>query len=188
MKNPVIITYLFLFAISLNATANQFTPILTDKKTGLIWGKTIPGKFTNGCMERNADGKITESGCRIRMSSKKEKLVANSAAITACENLGARLPSQFEFESLIRNFDHTDIPSDPKYLPNDLRLTEKGVEQMRAAFGDLDKPIWAQYWASTAIEIFEGKYYGASLFETNQMLHQWRTYEYWVRCVKEVQL
>jgi hypothetical protein len=132
--------------------ADQFVPVYTDTSNNLSWSKAFTGHYSNGCLY---EGKYyypmtcteVESGPNGDLQVK----VDDSAAAQACKAIGARLPTQLEFESLIRNFDHTENSYGP-------RLTDNGMKAMQSIFGDM----LGWFWSSTVSDI-TGNYYAYAL-------------------------
>jgi hypothetical protein len=119
--------------VSLSAVVHagniSFEPIYTDAANRLQWGKMLTGTYSNGCAGANGlydYGKCTvEKGADGNLQVK----VADSNAAKACRDMGARLPTKPEFESLIRQFDHFEKSDGPG-------LTESGVAGVKKVFGE----------------------------------------------------
>jgi hypothetical protein len=121
--------------------SGRLVQVHIDNFKKLAWSKALPGRYTNGCV--NAHGNFDYSKCVVEKGSdgRLQVKVEYSAAAHACKSLGARLPTELEFNSLIRNFDHIETTSMP-------RLTSKGIEEMQLVFGDMnEKNNW--FWTSS---------------------------------------
>lgn len=152
----------------------QFVPVYTDVRNGLSWGLELPGEYTNGCV--GANGQYEISKCTFKTLTDGSRVVKedDSSAAIACKKIGARLPTEAEFMSLIRSFDH--------YIPRvgGPRLTAKGKADMLTVFGD--EHLW--FWSSLVISndsdyaaVFDGSNGGITLYN--------REFRFAVRCVVE---
>lgn len=109
--------------------SGAFVAVYTDSKNNLAWSKALPGTYTNGCLD--AHGKYDANKCTW------PGIGLDSAAGKACKEIGASLPTKFQYESLIRSFGH-HFDS----VQNVPFLTEKGQAQMQAVFGDMPNYFW----------------------------------------------
>jgi len=126
-------------------TLPPFTSVYMDPRNGLSWGSVLPGVYSNGCRtEEGLHVHNDHSRCNTRPGPNNLPLVevSESAAAIACKQTGARLPTVFEYHSLIQNFDHT---IDDRGVPD---LTELGKSQMQNALGDNQR----DFWTSSVIE------------------------------------
>lgn len=135
---------LILSAVSAHAQESedpQFTAVYTDSSNRLSWSRKIPGTYTNGCVVPN-DRYRREYFCGFEIipGTGPQIKVDGSAAAKVCRDMGARLPTKSEYESLIRNFEH--VRESNRYL-----LTPKGVADMQKVFGDTDQQTW--FWTSS---------------------------------------
>lgn len=117
--------------------ATKFVAVYTDKLNGLSWSKALPDHYSNGCVA--SSGQYSSSKCTYDnvASGNRQVRVEDSEAAKACRNIGARLPTKEEFESLIRNFDYSE---EHRSFP---QLTNKGNADMQAIFGDMDNYFWS---------------------------------------------
>lgn len=102
--------------------------------------------YRNGCVD--STGTYDGSKCTYENGSDgfRQVKVADSDAAKACSEIGARLPTKPEFESLIRRFDYTEHAYGPE-------LTHKGVTEMQNIFGDM----WNAFWSSS-VDATSGDY------------------------------
>ena len=128
--------------VATEASVFQFEVAYTDQ-SGLSWSTEIPGLYTNGCVD--AYGYFDRGKCSFETGSdgSLQVKVDDSNAAKACRDIGARLPTKSEFESLIRDFGHTEEF-------NGLRLTEAGRTDMHIKFGD-GMINW--FWSSSVSSI-----------------------------------
>ncbi|MNJ91380.1 hypothetical protein D3C87_90310 [compost metagenome] len=151
----------------------QFLTAYVDQ-SGLSWSVALQGRFSNGCAD--AIGRYSESKCTFEIDANKnlQVKVDDSMAAKSCREIGARLPTKTEIESLIRNFDHTEMSSGPK-------LTELGRSDMQAKFSD---DIHSWIWSSSVWSFSHDRAYifsgddGAIFFGVRQL-----KYDNAVRCV-----
>ncbi len=112
--------------------ASKFITVYTDKLNGLSWSKALPGTYSNGCASNSAYDPLK---CTFDVvGGSRQVRVEDSEAAKACREIGARLPTKEEFESLIRNFDIKQYS---------LGLTDNGVAQMQVIFGDMNNWFWS---------------------------------------------
>ncbi|RYZ68006.1 MAG: hypothetical protein EOP05_16980 [Proteobacteria bacterium] len=121
-----------LAALSLNFLGCVAIPkagtVLFKDKNGVTWLASFPDQYSNGCYDQKAQ--YSRAACSLPI----EK---SSPAESACYKIGALLPTKEDYENLIKSFDHESEP----------RLTEKGVQQIKSAFGADYTDDW--YWTST---------------------------------------
>ncbi len=119
--------------------AGDIQIVYKDKLNGLSWSRKLPGLFSNGCLD--ADKKYDERKCTQIVDASWNHFVdpKDSDAAKACSDLNARLPTEEEAISLIRNFDHIDSPFGP-------RLTGNGLKEMYGIFTDA-----GYFWTSSVV-------------------------------------
>ena len=165
--------------------SGQFAPVYKDSINKLSWSKMLPGDYSNGSVGANGrldDSKNTfEKGPDGNLRVK----VEDSNAAKACRNVGGRLPTTSEYESLVRNFDHFEARFGPEF-------TDKGIRDMRAVFGET-----AGHWAWTSsvprdsgmlINVPDNSVDGVSAYiqrETGSFDRMPRFHELSVRCVAD---
>jgi hypothetical protein len=119
-----------------NVSVGLFQTVYIDHHyySNLSWGKMLSGTYSNGC---EADGKFDSNKCtfEIREDGSRQVRVDDSNAAKACKAVGGRLPTKPEYESLIRNFNH----SEENYGP---ALTVKGMAEMKGSFRDMNRWFW----------------------------------------------
>lgn len=119
-------------------------PAYTDPSNNVRWLAELPETYTHGCFEGGSPG-----GIRCTLSRTRENLFEaveeDSDAAKACRDIGARLPTQGEIISLLRNFDHEEQRVN-QYVTSPV-LTEKGFKEMEAKLGDMKH----SYWSSSVI-------------------------------------
>lgn len=117
------------------AQAATFESVYTDSSNGLSWSKKLPGTYSNG--SPNICGNY-ELGCPFETdaSGNRYVVVETSDAAKACRDIGGRLPTKQELESLMRNFDYIEAQYGPQ-------LTKKGIADMQAIFGEM------VFWSSS---------------------------------------
>lgn len=85
----------------------RFAPVYTDSSNNLFWTKALPGTFSNGCIDVNGkyDGRkctleTDANGVPIFVDGAWTVKVDDSDAARACRDIGARLPTKKEIESI----------------------------------------------------------------------------------------
>ena len=114
------------------AHAEQFVSLYTDSGKKLYWSKKLPGTYSNGCANAEVQFDISKCTYEIGSDGNNQVKVADSNAAKACREIGGRLPTKSELESLIKYFDHISTYDGPV-------LTEKGMADMQSVFGDMGK-------------------------------------------------
>lgn len=113
-------------------------------KSGVQWSQTLPGSFTNGCPSSSA------SYCPVRdgvVYDYDEVVPATSEAYLACQSIGGRLPSAWDYLELIREFDHSYCRTSLLGMFSaEPCLTPQGVGEFVKIFDD-SRPEY--YWTST---------------------------------------
>lgn len=142
MSNGLLILVLSLVAWS-GANAGQFRSVYTDNINKLSWSKALPGEYSNGCV--NSDGRWDSSKCTLENGANGtlEVKLEDSNAAKACRNIGARLPTEREYDSLIQNFPHTKKQCFWDAAKTCSRLTPQGIEYMQSVFGDMNNLFWS---------------------------------------------
>lgn len=171
--------------------------VFVDPANGIRWTKALqkakyPHDFIwlyNGCVD--SEGHYQSSKCTMKRGpdGKFQVVVEDSDAALACKQVGARLPTKQEYESLMLNFEH-----DTQYR---IRLTYKGIKQLMGIFKDVyvnefDGAISGYFATST---IFNGERDWAYSFDQGQdgvydprygkIDINLRYYPSYVRCVKD---
>lgn len=197
MKNFISLkmSFLFLSGVLVNqtATAEPFKTVLVNNglhwsrrvdDSGLAWSKEVNNLYSNGCADKEEGKDISqctleknEQGDLVLDSEGNPKVdIKTSLAAQACQRIGGRLPTKPEWESLIRNFDHTEEFAGP-------RLTESGRASMQAQFGDMDNWFFTSSVVSSNPEIAYIFYF----FTDGLIAHQSRDFGAGaVRCVSGV--
>lgn len=161
------------------SASGQFEQVLRDNTNKLAWSKALPGAYTNGCL--NAHGILDYSKCVFEKGSdgRFRIKVEFSAAAQACTSVGARLPTELEFHSLIRNFDHIETTAMP-------RLTRRGIQDMQLVFGDMNNEENSWFWTSSAsYDVTSGILFnGNSGLISAQLVPRFSNYA--VRCVADL--
>ena len=135
--------------LNMGESAHAFTTVYTDSNNKLSWSKKLPGTYSNGCVDANGQPDTSKCTFETLPDGSHQVKVDDSNAAIACKKIGARLPTESEFESLIRNFDHRE----KRYGP---RLTDKGIADMQTVFGDMN--YW--FWSSSVSSYDSGVGYG----------------------------
>ena len=110
-----------------------FQTAYVEPKSGLKWSTPLPNKYANGCPGSKGQPNLQTCSRRIKMGK-------DSAAEQACENLGGRLPTNADYQALIRSFDHVE-----QYY-GEPALTDSGFAAMKTAFKNA--LIEGCYWST----------------------------------------
>ncbi|MBK9322953.1 MAG: hypothetical protein IPM97_08420 [Bdellovibrionaceae bacterium] len=119
----------------------KFVPVYRDKKNNLSWSASLPGYYTNGCVNRHGDFDRAKCTFQAMADGTYQVKIDDSNAAKNCQIIGARLPTKFEYESLMRDFEYTELGN------GELVLTNKGDDDMQAIFRETDE--YAYFWTST---------------------------------------
>lgn len=119
----------------------QFTGVYTDRLNKVSWSER-QGIFSNGCVDSNGNYDPKKCTLETDAASRHQVEVESSRAATVCRDIGARLPTKIEFESLIRNFDHAEASFGPY-------LTYRGQGEMRNALDDRHTDPFDLLWTSS---------------------------------------
>lgn len=176
---------------SARAKQGVFEKVYTDKSNGLSWSKALPGFYYNGFYDDEGNFAVVGK-CEVFSNGDCAIKTDTSDAAKACQNIGGKLPTKLEWESLIKNFDHaeTTFRQEPT-----ITLTAKGIENMQAIFGDMaslkfviDDDIYlipVNFWSSSAgpwnsdhAYVFSGKVGSIFFFDRRVGHHET------VRCVR----
>jgi hypothetical protein len=147
---PFLGMFLSLFSATSFADNQAFVQAYLDND-GVSWSEPLAQKMPNGCT--NSQGTHDPASCSPRNRSGKD-----SQAQAACETLDARLPTVFEIERLVMNFDHTK--TDQWSFPE---LIDLGLQQYKAAFKNVtDDNFYSstvtQKWRPDSTHGFSEKY------------------------------
>lgn len=157
--STLITSFILVASHSAFAASEQFVPVYTDANIKLSWSRALPGKYSNGCVDTK--GSYDRNKCSYERGTDAgySLIVKDSAAAEACRSIGAKLPTESEFKSLIRNFDHTNS----RWSPTSPQLTDKGKEAMQSVFGDMKGSFWSSsvetgvlYGEPNVAAIFDG--------------------------------
>jgi len=127
------------FAICSYAADGQFESVYTDNSNKVSWGKTVSNIYTNGCADANGQQNNFYCTFDTLADGSHQVKVEDSYAAKACSEIGARLPTKQEIDSLVRNFDHTEESQGPK-------LTAKAHADIEKVLRHIDGQL---FWSSS---------------------------------------
>lgn len=186
------------FSMEIVHASMQFKTFYTTK-TGLEWGQTI-GQFPNHC---GSESDMYTNVCPSKPPSfpipapqaSPFYSTGDSHALRACNAIGGRLPTFWEFRDLIEEFEHVKQRHDPynggsEYMDKFSLLTEKGKSDFKSVFTDtIVTPDRQQYyWIGSSRDYAFGRVVAVLIsFEGENykmFMEKPRHYRFSVRCVR----
>lgn len=182
------------FSIGANASFDGSFPSVYKDKAGLNWSKSI-GEFSNGCITNPNDEDAND--CKYEKYGNNEIRVKKetSEAEVACSKIGGRLPTVYELNDLITNFEYELRDGmGGKFR----KLTDKGVTDFLSTFMPfedftLEFKIWSStirsdgqpyYNTAAATVLYFGKDVSTSRKSGYLSAQWWRVMAHHVLCVQ----
>ena len=184
MRNFISALGLVLFAASTNAAHPKIVKVVK----GVSWMSALPNKiFPNGCTDEQ--GIIAPEKCAyqqdqdgkpVKVDGYPQVDLANSNAAKACAAIGARLPTQWEYQYLIESYTGLYTDSGSGLGPV---LTSEGIAAMQKEFGDMVPASFANwFWTSSTYGIDKALIFSSHYGST--YMNRYRDLQGWVRCVR----